>query len=352
MIAIARGTVPFVRRGPISASAVSFHSFGKGPIGLILSGLGVLATVAGFLYNVYIFFDLFSVFGQQPFGYGVFWRFVSALVAGSAITTLVVRTATAFLVDDDESEKDSDKASELVSYIWLFGAIAVVSSPFILYSNWGSLLHGFGLGAYYFAQWKFHYLLAGVLGISFAIHLFQRLLGYDDEEGWDYRILSALAAVFIAPIAEEVLFRWVFFNLSNWWWTSFLGFTQPFTYVLPLFGYTIGWGVPLGLLLAISANADGFYKAHGGGKWFHHWIMGVIASYAYFASGTLLVPIAIHLIWNGLTSLYDLVVNAKFPLQGATIASARKGIAIDRSEADSTHASFPVKSPVDAAIQN
>jgi len=90
------------------------------------------------------------------------------------------------------------------------------------------------------------------------------------------RAVLVLAALFEAPLVEEPLFRGIVFR----------GLLARFT---PAFAMTLS-----GLLFAIvHVNAASFVPL---------WFLGIVFAYAYWRTGTLLVPMAMHLFFNG-TSL-------------------------------------------------
>lgn len=90
------------------------------------------------------------------------------------------------------------------------------------------------------------------------------------------RAVLVLAALFEAPLVEEPLFRGIVFR----------GLLARFT---PAFAMTLS-----GLLFAIvHVNAASFVPL---------WFLGIVFAYAYWRTGTILVPMAMHLFFNG-TSL-------------------------------------------------
>jgi hypothetical protein len=307
-------------RGPPAAQA----RLGRGQMGALAIAIGVpiaiglvAASIALFVYDVYLFFNLFGYFGGAPFHYGFLGKAFAAFFATGAIGGVIGKTFTFFKGGSGDKEKRGvDPARALASYVKLFGTIALIGTPFILYANWGHLAASFMAGAHLFTHWKFQYLLGGLLGFSFLVHAFQKVFGVDDGMSVKDHAAQGIVATLIAPVAEEIVFRWGMFNIARWFFMGLLGFVEPVRYVLPLFHMNVGWGLPLGILLAMFGNADSFFKAHGKGKWFHHWAMGVVNCYAYYVTGSLLAPIAIHLIWNALCSAFDLVLSVVLPLKG------------------------------------
>jgi hypothetical protein len=67
------------------------------------------------------------------------------------------------------------------------------------------------------------------------------------------------------------------------------------------------------VFIAIFNNADSFLKAHEGG-WFPQWLGGVILCYSYYVSGSIIVPICIHFIWNACTIGGGIFLDRWFPL--------------------------------------
>jgi hypothetical protein len=307
-------------RGPPAASA----RLGNGSMGALAVAIGVpiafalvAASIALFVYDIYLFFNLYGFFGGAPFHYGFLGKVFAALFATGTIGGVIGKTITFFKGGSGDKEKRSvDPARALATYVKLFGTIAVIGTPFILYANWGHLAASLAAGAHFFGHWMFQYLLGGLLGFSFLVHAFQKVIGVDDGMSVKDHAANGIVATLIAPVAEEIVFRWGLFNIASWFFGSLLGFIEPVRYVLPLFHVNVGWGLPLGILLAMFGNADSFFKAHGKGKWFHHWFMGVVNCYAYYVTGSLLAPIAIHFIWNALCSAFDLVLSVIMPLHG------------------------------------
>lgn len=305
------------------------------------------------LYNIYLFFDLYSFFGQQPFQYAFIWRIIIALLFIRVIDKFLLNAATFFMGSKYEEGKRKkgkkpNDAQAIESYLDRFGTPALIGLPLIVIENWGTIFQGVSMGFKYFLEWKLHYILVGLLFFCFLVHILSKLYGLGkklDDNAWEEKILAAFVASFVAPIGEEVVYRYFFFNIAKWLWVSVIGFTEPINYVVPLFGITVGWGLPLGVFLAIAANADSFFKAHGGGRWFHHWFIGAIASYAYYVTGTLIVPITIHFIWNSVASVYDLVVHSAIPLTGMIFqretGGARKSPQRFEAEMDIKHPNAP-----------
>jgi len=300
----------------------------KAILGIIV--LAVLSVVVGLLvYDVYLFFHIVGLFRSEPFSYGWIGAIFGSFVVTGIIGGFLGKTLTFFKgsSDDKDKKEKKEKMSEgqaAVAYFVIFGAIALVSLPFILHANWGTISESVSSAMAYFTQWKLHYLLGGLLGLSVLIHVIQKLVGKDGEKSFGFRLFGAFLAMFIAPVAEEVIYRWVFFNFSKWLWVSFFGFTEALSFKLPLFGVSVGWGLPLGIFIAIAGNADSFFKAHGREKWFHHWLLGAVMSYAYYQTGTLMVPIAIHFIWNTIASIVDLVLNTTLPLNGIVLTTPNR----------------------------
>ncbi len=300
------------------------HQFG---IYFLLGGLLILglATVGIVVLYFYLFFDLVGYFGNEPFSYGGFRSYVASLVVLGIIDVFLVKVVTFFRRSHGEREEERiplgyskdevDERDVLTRYLVIGGGITLISLPFIFYANWGYIGQGITTALQYFLSWKLHYLLGILLIVSFLYHLYLKFTDEYDINGFGTKIYRAVVATLFAPICEEVIFRFIYFQVSLWFWTSVFGFFQPFNYPIPFLGVSIGFDLPLGVFIAIANNAELFFKAHGRAKWFHHWLMGVVASYAYYQTNSLIVPIVIHFIWNGIASVFSLIMNAVFPLE-------------------------------------
>ena len=308
------------------SSSVPGKAYGRGygmGAEVVLLGLVRLAILAGGAvligYEIYLWFDLNALFKQAPYEYGFFKRVLVNLVVASAILKFVGKAATLFFdiknKDEDEEEEKPDPEESIQTYAIVGGAIALISSTFILYQNWGTIGSSFSYALNIFTAWHMHQMLGGILAIRLVCHIISKIVGWETKYEYPTLILHAIVATFIAPIAEEVIFRYVYFNLSRWLWVSFFDLSRPFNYVLPFFNVSVGWNLPVGIFIAMVANADVFYKVHVNEKRLHHWLGGIATSYAYYTTGNLVVPITLHFVWNGLVSIFILILHAIMPLK-------------------------------------
>ncbi|MFC1599217.1 carboxylating nicotinate-nucleotide diphosphorylase, partial [Candidatus Omnitrophota bacterium] len=299
---------------PATSNALRFMARGS-----IISGIGmiVIAALIIVLYKLILWISLIGFFRGDEFNYGWFRCFI----ASSSITGIVIAFAYKCSTFFRKSLKDSkDKKIERIKRKRLFKRIYygafILGLPYVLIANFGSFPYYVSQGFDAFSSYWFKHLIILMLIHSFIIQVILKIIRYDDEISFRERLKRAVVATFVAPVSEEVLFRALFLNASLALWVGVFGFTEPFNFTLPILGINIGFGLPLGVFIAIIGNADGFFRAHGRGKWFHHWLMGAVASYAYLATGSLLVPIIIHFLWNGIVSIFTLVTEVVMPLNG------------------------------------
>ncbi|MBP9865254.1 MAG: sigma-70 family RNA polymerase sigma factor, partial [Candidatus Omnitrophica bacterium] len=281
-----------------------------------------IITFYGLIVSVKLFFH----FWGHP--YGLIWSaLATAVVAGVfgdfAYTVLSGFTKSRNEEAEDAAKENSEKnKSDFLGYLVQYGGAALFAPPFILAANffWGSgIWANVKLGAGTFFSYRLHWILGALLAVDLIIHLFKRHNNEHDSSDSETRLLNAATATLVAPVGEEFWFRWAWFNLSQWWWVGWVVFSHPFNFQLPFIGVSVGFGLPLGVFIAMMANADLFFKAHGTRKWFHHWFMGAVASYVYYESHSLIVPITIHFLWNLTSSIYQLALHRYLPLRPSSL---------------------------------
>lgn len=127
------------------------------------------------------------------------------------------------------------------------------------------------------------------------------------QELVDFRLLPReiwkllWAGAVYAPIVEEVRFRLIGFRGLEWIFNHALG-TQVFSWVLPVIHVNIGLGLPAGMFLALLISSAAFGAVHRTnpiGASFAQFATGIVLGLAYYHSGTLLVPVLMHMMLNG-----------------------------------------------------
>ncbi|MDD5583773.1 MAG: ribose 5-phosphate isomerase B, partial [Candidatus Omnitrophica bacterium] len=285
----------------------------------------ILALLIGVVvYFVWVPVQLFSLFRNPPYDYGVLRSLLAASVISSIFMRILYNVITFFDMCGAHQEcpripvrADFDDEQGRFNYLVFFGSLTLTSLPFIVISNWGTVLQSISVAFSWFFASKMHYLLGFMFSVVFVLQILRKRAGDFDDEDVNSRIKKGLESTFIASVGEEVLFRFLGFNFAQWLWVSVFAFKEIFDFTLPLFGVAVGFDLPLGVFIAIAGSAESFFKSHGDRKWFHHWFLGLVAAYAYYKTQTLIVPIVLHLTWNAVNSIFELFINFIFPLRGS-----------------------------------
>lgn len=215
-------------------------------------------------------------------GYDGFWKasFVGFLLAslGYGLLKQIWK-----FIDDYIKNESEDHGIDPVDLAALV-VISIILLPIILYFNWGIICVNVLFGIKFFITLSFPIEFGWIL----LVNLFSKLIGRETKrEGGEEDVGSLMiTTLFCAPIIEEVLFRYILFNLVIWVW---MGWFNLDALIL---------GIPFGVLLSMVANADEFWSAHGKDRGASQWIGGIVYGYVYWKTHSLIAPMTMHFLWN------------------------------------------------------
>ncbi len=267
-------------------------------------------STAGAISGIFILYArLFDFFLNEPFHYSPAGSFATALITGTTLLR-VIKKALLLFEEDDENLVEELPRDKRKRRLWLWQTFFLVL-PLVFYFDFGALCQHAAMGWHFFFDFKLHYVLIPFFAFYLTMRYFLIMVGYsNEEETVGQRFQTYLESIFIVSVVEEVLFRFVLFNFLAWFLTVALNFSEPLTLLLPI-GANLE--LPLGVLMAATLNAESFFKKRHPTKWFSYWLLGAINSSLYYTTGSLIVPIVVHILWNGLNAVYEETAVRLFP---------------------------------------